>query len=173
MQEFLSPLSLAVLTIFPGCMLIAAFTDLATMTIPNKLSIALVAGFSLLVILTGMPLQEAAIHFAIGFGVLVLGFILFALNLLGGGDAKFVAATSLWMGLSGLLPFFVTFAMIGGLFGIMILSFRQLPLPSFCVRYQWIARLHEPKGDIPYGVALSIGGLIVFPETPIFAMSVA
>ena len=173
MQEFLSPLSLAVLTIFPGCMLIAAFTDLATMTIPNRLSIALVAGFTILVVLTGMPLNEVAIHFAIGFGVLVLGFILFAFNLLGGGDAKFVAATSLWMGLSGLFPFFVTFAMVGGLFGIMILSFRQLPLPAFCVKYQWIARLHEPKGDIPYGVALSIGGLIVFPETVIFALSVA
>ena len=173
MQELLSPLSLAVLTIFPGCMLIAAFTDLATMTIPNRLSIALVAGFAILVVLTGMPLSEVAIHFAIGFGVLVVGFILFALNLLGGGDAKFVAATSLWMGVSGLFPFFVTFALVGGLFGIMILSFRRLPIPAYLVRYDWITRLHEPKGDIPYGVALSIGGLIVFPDTVIFALSVA
>ncbi len=154
-------------------MLIAAFTDIATMTIPNRLSIALVAGFVVLAVLTGMPVKEFGIHLAVGFGVLVLGFVLFALNLLGGGDAKFVAATSLWMGASGLLPFFVTFAVIGGLFGIMILSFRQLPLPSFCVKYDWIARLHEPKGDIPYGVALSIGGLIVFPQSALFAMSVA
>lgn len=173
MQDILTPLSLAVLTIFPGCMLIAAFTDISTMTIPNRLSLALVAGFVVMVVLTGMPLEEVAIHFAIAFCVLVVGFILFALNILGGGDAKFVAATSLWMGLSALLPFFVTFAMIGGLFGLMIISFRQLPLPHFFVRYQWIARLHEPKGDIPYGVALSIGGLIVFPQSALFAMSVA
>ena len=32
----------------------------------------------------------------------------------------------------------------------------------------WIARLHEPRGDIPYGLALAAGAMMAFPATPWF-----
>ena len=38
-------LDMAVLAIFPGLMLFAAVSDLLTMTIPNRVSLILVAGF--------------------------------------------------------------------------------------------------------------------------------
>ena len=39
---------LLILTIFPGAMALAAATDFLTMTVPNRIAIALVAGFFLL-----------------------------------------------------------------------------------------------------------------------------
>jgi prepilin peptidase CpaA len=32
----------------------------------------------------------------------------------------------------------------------------------------WIARLHEPRAGIPYGVALAAGAIAVLPYTNIF-----
>jgi prepilin peptidase CpaA len=33
----------------------------------------------------------------------------------------------------------------------------------------WVARLLEPKGHIPYGVAIAIGALLAFPEADLMS----
>ena len=46
---------LAILAIFPLCMVLASFYDLFTMTIPNKITLALAIAFFVLAPLAGMP----------------------------------------------------------------------------------------------------------------------
>jgi len=168
LADLFSPLILAILTIFPLCMVVAAVYDLTTFTIPNKLSIALVIGFFVMALITGVSLGEIAIHLGVGFAVLLVGMGLFAMNLVGGGDAKFFAATALWIGWTPLLYYIVLFAIIGGAFSLLLLLFRQMILPEFLIRQKWIEKLHDRQSGIPYGVALAGGGLIVFPETTLF-----
>ena len=55
--------------------------------------------------------------------------------------------------------------MLGGVLTLLILLFRSFPLPAFMARREWIARLHDHKGGIPYGVALGIGGLFIFQHS--------
>ena len=31
----------------------------------------------------------------------------------------------------------------------------------------WVGRLLEPKGDIPYGVAIAVGALLAYPAGPL------
>jgi prepilin peptidase CpaA len=152
-------------------MIYAAYSDITTMTIPNKLSLVLIGGFLFVALVAGMSIGQIAVHIAVAFGVLLVGMGLFAMNLIGGGDAKFVAATSLWMGTGGVFSYVILFSIIGGVFALAMLSFRKMPLPEILCKQPWIARLHDAAVGIPYGVALSIGGLIIFPSTAIFALA--
>ena len=54
------------LLLFPALMAFAASSDLLTMTISNRLSLALAGGFFLLTIITGMSLPAIGMHLAAG-----------------------------------------------------------------------------------------------------------
>ncbi|MEX0839160.1 MAG: prepilin peptidase [Parvibaculum sp.] len=160
-----SVLNMLPLAIFPIAMIFGALWDLTTMTIPNRLTIALVAAFVLLAPLAGLSLQQIGLHVAAGLAMLVVGMVLFGLGWIGGGDAKFVAAAALWIGWSDLLFYLLVASLLGGALTLALLFFRGLPLPEFMHRRAWIARLHDRSAGVPYGIALAVAGLIVFPRT--------
>lgn len=157
-----------ILMIFPVAMAFAAANDLFTMKIPNRISLALIAAFVAVALLTRMPLETFGAHVAIAVAVLAVTFILFSLNMLGGGDAKFMAAGALWMGTGFIVEYIAYVTIFGGLLAVVILGYRNvlpagaLPLPP------WAQRLHTAGGAIPYGIAIAAGGLMVFPHTALF-----
>jgi len=152
------------LLLFPALMAFAASSDLLTMTISNRLSLALAGGFFLLTLITGMSLYAFGMHLAAASVVLVVAFIFFSRGWIGGGDAKLAAATALWFGFDHLL-YMIYASLFGGALTLAILQFRKLPLPAFFARQQWITRLHETDGGVPYGIALAAAALLVYPKT--------
>jgi hypothetical protein len=87
----------ALLLTFPAIMAFAGSIDLLTMTIPNRVSLALVAAFPVAAALIGMDWTTFASHLGAGALMLVVGIGMFARGWLGGGDAKLLAAaTSSW-----------------------------------------------------------------------------
>jgi prepilin peptidase CpaA len=157
-----------VLLLFPAVMAYAAFSDLFTMTIPNRVSLLLIAAFVALALLTGMPLKTFGLHVGAGLVVLAVTFTMFALGWIGGGDAKLAAAIGLWCGFGVLLDYLLIASVLGGLLTLVILYWRTSNLPGFAVKVMWIFRLHHHKTGIPYGIALAAAGLIVYPETEIW-----
>jgi prepilin peptidase CpaA len=102
------------LVLFPALMAFAASSDFLTMTISNKVSLALIGGFLALALLTGMSAGELGSHAGAGALVLVVAFIFFAQGWIGGGDAKLAAATALWLGFDQLLSYLVDASLLGG-----------------------------------------------------------
>jgi prepilin peptidase CpaA len=153
------------LLLFPALMAFAASSDLLTMTISNRLSLALAGGFVLLTLVTGMGLYAFGMHLAAAAVVLVVAFIFFSQGWIGGGDAKLAAATALWFGFDHLLDYMIYASLFGGALALAILQFRKLPLPAFLARQPWITRLHETGGGVPYGIALAAAALFVYPKT--------
>jgi prepilin peptidase CpaA len=153
------------LALFPAMMAFAASSDLLTMTISNRLSLALAAGFFLLTLITGMGLTAIGMHLAAGTLVLVVCFGFFAMGWIGGGDAKLAAATALWFGFDYLLDYLVYASLFGGVLTFLLIQFRRLPLPALLARQGWILRLHEQGAGVPYGIALAAAALIVYPKT--------
>jgi len=151
--------------VFPLAMIFGAFWDLTTMTIPNWLTVSLAAAFVLILPFAGLGMQEIAWHLAAGGLALVAGMVLFALGWIGGGDAKFVAAAALWIGWSNLLSYLIVASVFGGVLTLVLLGFRRLPLPQFLVRQAWIARLHDHREGVPYGIALALAGLVIFKDS--------
>lgn len=159
-------LSFALFLVFPFAVAVAAVGDLLTMTIPNRVVLVLLAGFVVLAPLTGMDWTTAAMHGAAGGAMLAVAFFLFAMNWIGGGDAKLAAAIALWMGWNAQLIEFVGLASVfGGLLTLAVIMFRQVPVPAFAARAAWITRLHDATAGVPYGIALAAGGLAVYPHT--------
>jgi len=98
--------------------------------------------------------------------VLVVTFVFFARGWIGGGDAKLAAATALWLGFDQLLNYLVIASLIGGVLTLLILRFRLMPLPTFLAEQDWAKRLHRMDTGIPYGIALALAALAIYPETP-------
>src|ERR1700751_4628511 len=95
------------LLLFPALMAFAASSDLFTMTISNKVSLALAAGFLVMALAIGMGPAEIGMHFAAPAAVPVVAFAFFSQGWVGGGDAKLAAAVSLWFGFDHLLQYLV------------------------------------------------------------------
>src|SRR3954471_8163196 len=76
---------IALLTTFPALMAYAAASDLVTMTIPNRLSLALIAAFAAFALAAGLPWGAILTHVAAGALVLAVCFGLFAFRWIGGG----------------------------------------------------------------------------------------
>jgi prepilin peptidase CpaA len=153
------------LLLFPALMAFAASSDLLTMTISNRLSLALAGGFFLLALVTGMSLAAVGMHLAAAALVLTISFGFFSMGWIGGGDAKLAAATALWFGFDFLLDYLIDASLFGGVLALLLLSFRKLPLPDVLERQPWILRLHEAGGGVPYGIALAAAALAVYPKT--------
>lgn len=155
--------------VFPLFMIVAAARDIATMTISNRLSALLALSFIPAAWLSGFSAAEVGLHAAVGAAALAFGFAFFTAGWFGGGDAKFLAATALWMGWPDTLSFLMMVALAGGAVGVALVAARQFPLPQPLLRYEWVVRLHLKETGIPYAAALAAGALIVFPDTDIFA----
>lgn len=161
-------MDILLLFFFPALMAFAAVSDLLTMTISNRVSLLLVAGFVAMALLTGMPLATFGLHVAAGALVLVITFAMFACGWIGGGDAKLAAATGMWCGFAVLLDYLLAASVFGGLLTLLLLYWRTVWLPQFAMKISWIARLHHHQTGIPYGIALAAAGLVVYPHTQIW-----
>ena len=157
-----------VLLAFPMIMAYAAVMDFFTMTIPNRVSLALVAGFLATAVLGGMAWREILMHAGVGCGVLVLAIAMFSQGWVGGGDAKLLAAASLWFGLSQVLDYFLMVAIFGGILSVTMLAFRHAIPPMVIAGRDWAERLHNKKTGIPYGVALAAAALWLYPSSDVF-----
>lgn len=167
-------LEAAILVIFPFCMLFAAISDMVSMTIANRVSVILVAAFAVLAPLTGMEWAAYGMHFAAGGIVLAITFAVFALGGMGGGDAKLLAATSVWMGFDVVLLKYLVFgAVLGGVLTLAILGFRSSPASVLAGRSVFLRHFANEKAGIPYGVALGAAGLLVYPETALMHWAMA
>ncbi|WP_419901727.1 A24 family peptidase [Kiloniella sp.] len=147
---------------------IAMLSDLIQMRIPNVIPAAIILLFPVAYIggEASTPLLD---HVGAMLVVLVIGIVLFAMKLLGGGDIKFLTSLALWTGF-GLLPsFIVIVTLIGGAQSIAVLLLRKY---SHAIEYMLVkCKIEIPKwlrrgSEFPYGVSIGIALLIVFDRIP-------
>jgi prepilin peptidase CpaA len=162
----------AALFAFPALMAFAASSDLLTMTISNRISIALVLCFFALAAAVQMPLQDVLMSVSCGLLVLALAFALFCFGWIGGGDAKLAAATALWLGWAHVLDYGLVASVFGGILTLVLVQLRRWPLPQAILRHGWVARLHAHDSGVPYGIALAAAGLVIYPHSQLWRMAV-
>jgi prepilin peptidase CpaA len=156
------------LFIFPVLMAYAASSDLLTMRIANWLVILVALAYLGLALLLGIPWEQIGWAAVAAVAVLVVAFAFFAFGWIGGGDAKLVSATALWVGTNVMLQYLIYAALLGGALTLIILAFRRYPMPAGLLRHKWIDRLHDTKSGVPYGIALALAAILVYPDTAIF-----
>lgn len=154
--HFLDTLLIA---LFMSLLLVAAIHDLTSFRIPNRFSLAIAALYPLHVLTApvavnwGGSLAISGIVFAVGFG-------LFAARLVGGGDVKLLAASSLWAGPGHIFDFLVLTALAGGLLALFLMSPLRWSLALACDRAGLITVRDQLLIEaLPYAVAVAIGGI--------------
>jgi len=170
----LAILHFLIVSVFPVLVLIAALTDATTFLIPNRLSAALAIAFAPAALLMGLSLGAIGVCLIVGLAALLAGIAMFAAGWIGGGDAKLFAAAALWLGWPAVGPLLFWTALAGGALAVCLLAARKATAPFSAAGRApaWVGRLLEPKGDVPYGVAIAVGALAAFPASAIFqAMS--
>lgn len=160
----------AALVVFPVLMVFSAFSDLLTMTIPNRVSLALMAAFGILAVYLQMPPITILSHASCGLAMLLATFVMFQFGLIGGGDAKLAAATALWLGWEYLLDYGLIASLAGGVLTLAILALRSRTLPSSLAKMAFLARLSDRSAGVPYGIALAVAGLLVYPQSHVWAL---
>jgi prepilin peptidase CpaA len=162
----MSFVQLLLLTAFPALVIVAGLRDAVSFTIPNWISIALALAYFPAALAVGVPLPDIGTSLALGFGALVIGMGMFAMNWIGGGDAKLLAAATIWIGLPALAPFLLITGVAGGALALFLLQARSgLLRPLMQQGPAWVGRLATPGGDVPYGVAIAVGALASFPQS--------
>lgn len=161
------------IAVLPAMLLAAAGWDLASFTIPNSLNVAVAVSFGVFALLLGLSPGALSLHLLAGLIALALGFALFALGYIGGGDAKLYAGAALWLGPHDLVIYTLVATILGGFLTLMLLGLRQLPLPAGLARQDWILKLHNGQSGIPYGVALAAGVFAILPQAEILRLAAA
>jgi prepilin peptidase CpaA len=159
---------------FPLLVIYAAFSDLLTMTIPNRVSLLLVAAFTIMAPFSGLGPVEFGWHVVAMILVFAGCLGLFATGAMGGGDAKLLTAVSLWFGMSAeLMSFLVHTALIGGVLTLVLLKLRTPAGLYVLSRVPLTHNLTDSSKGIPYGIAIAAAALICYPQTPMMQQALA
>lgn len=159
----------------PVLLVFAAVSDIRSLQIPNSIPIAITGLFALGALSAGLDVWSFGQHYAIGLGVLVAGAGLFAMNVMGGGDVKLLAAASIWFEWTDLFGLLLMTAIFGGVLALLVLVMRRFRgAAPFATALPWMAERGDDGSSsvaIPYGVAISAAAIYLFPRSPLVPAS--
>ena len=150
---------------FPSLMIMAAAEDTLARRIPNRLTVFMALCFYPLSLAAGMPWSMIAMNTAVGLALLVAGFLLFSLRLIGGGDAKLLGAAGVWFGLQDLGSFLTMTVFAGGAVALVVLAWSLISLHFEVVGARISFGLRQIRPSVPYGYAIAAGTLLAFQDS--------
>lgn len=156
-------------SVFLALLLVAALGDLWRFRIPNLVTLALAVLFLVAALPNAFEVAWLG-HLGAGAVMLLIGAVGFRFRVVGGGDVKLLAATSLWLGF-GLLAYHVLLTAVLGLgLALVLLVLRRVLVPVMVAAAplgeQWLPRGLQDGQPIPYGVAIAVSALILAGGLP-------
>lgn len=136
-------------------LLAAAAQDAVQLKIANLLALAVAALAVLAMSLDGWHWHYWQ-NFAACAAVLVVGTMLFARGVFGGGDVKLFAAVALWIDGRTALTLLVLILLAGGFLALIILFLRTIVPDNWAAHVRVLGR----RAGIPYGIAIATGTIL-------------
>jgi prepilin peptidase CpaA len=138
--------------IFLALMLVVVWFDATRFVIPNWLNLLILLLFPVWFLLSPAPqdIGSSLLMFAILLGI---GFVIFALRLMGGGDVKLLTVLGLYTGFTQeALHLIIFMALAGGVLSMVVIMLRVM-----LRRREHKPRIFCHKEPIPYGLAIAFG----------------
>lgn len=155
-----------ILALFVAPLVVGAAFDLWRFRIPNAVTGAMLALFPVAGLAAGQPV-EWLWHAAAGAVVFVPMAALFAAGIIGGGDAKLLTVTALWLGWDLLLPFLMLTVIFGGVLALLILVARNAALEALFLMAGARPQVLQKEAGIPYGIAIAAAGCWLALQLPL------
>ncbi len=129
------------------------FYDSTRFIIPNWLVGSLLLLYPLAILLSPVTIdwQNDLLGMLIAFAI---GYVIFALRLMGGGDVKLIIVLSLWVGLHKMTDFGFYFVVLGGALSIALLLIRKI-ISLVVNKNTKLPRIFRKKEPVPYGLAIA------------------
>ncbi len=146
---------------FVALLLVAAASDVVTYKIPNAVVLAILLLYPVYVIVTPAD-TDWPWALAVFAAAIMVGMGLSAAGMFGAGDAKLLAAVLLWAGpVLALLTLFIC-AITGGVLAVVMLTRARFVLAGAfsSLGSQTLSNAMLAR-NMPYGVAITAGGLFV------------
>lgn len=154
-------ISLFCIALFATLLCAAAANDIRSYRISNSLSLAIMILYLPFVLASGGGVDFWG-GLTVGGLVLVVGFVLFSLGFMGGGDTKLLAVTAMWAGPAHIFDFLIVTGLVGGVMGLLMLSRIRFGCAMFFERIGFARLSMVCLGTVlPYGIAIAAGGLVV------------
>lgn len=169
MDQFLSFLHLSAVVTCLGSLIYGGLSDLYRFQIPNWVSVSIAVAFVPAAIIEGWTVTALTLHLGLGIAMLALGLVLFSLRVFGGGDAKLLAATAIWIGWAALPFYLLMVALAGGVLSLFLIVFRRCGLPAPWARIAWVQSLHSEERGVPYGLAIAAVAIAMAPGLPVMS----
>jgi prepilin peptidase CpaA len=168
---------------FMTLLILAALTDLRERRIPNGLNVGVVVLYPVYLLLSPAPVAWPA-ALAISLLIGLVGLVLFARDLIGGGDVKLITGACLWAGVDHLALFALVTTLAGGVLGVASLWYWRWS-PLIQAHLAGFGLASTGRGDapvpavggsgpsapavgaapapttLPYGIAIAAGGIAV------------
>ncbi len=143
--------------------------------LPNIFIVAMVALYVPYAWLAGLPLEQIALDAGTMVALLLLGMAMFALRMIGGGDAKFIAACGLWAGFSHGIEYLLYMALYGGVMTLGLLLLRPIVARATkrFIPHEQLPFVLQRRAPVPYGVAISAALLTLISAGKIIGISLA
>jgi prepilin peptidase CpaA len=133
-------------------LIVAAAIDVRTFTISNRLNLTVALLAPVYWLSIALPIWPGVgVQLAAGAGVFVLLACAFYAGMMGGGDVKLAAALALWFSPASTLKFLLLMSLAGGVLTLGVIALHRL-------------KRREGKPEIPYGVAIAFGGLVILTQ---------
>ncbi len=160
-MSLLASVNVAGLVLFAAALVWTAGSDLLRLRIPNWVVVTIAALYPIYVLSAAQPVAWQGALVVAGL-VFAIGFAFYSFRVLGGGDVKLLAAVALWAGPAQITAFMLSTAIIGGVLAIVATTPLRLLFPYMAAATGVDVDLRQlVKLQIPYGVAIAAGGLIV------------
>jgi len=182
MIEATNPLFNTIPLIVGSIFVLAAILDFLYYRLPNKLFYVIFYLFPIYIVLSFKFYLMS--NYLVFVGSILIGFALFSAAIIGGGDAKLLAAVSLWIGWNNIVPFILWMLLFGGVISCFYVIFpkaihyitaqmrefirKQTPLKR-SVRFL-VSDVDAIEGEvlslqqkrmIPYGISIAGAGLVI------------
>lgn len=172
MTTFATGLSYAAIAAFALLLIGAAVSDIRHYIISNRLNLAVAASSAAFLLAQSLlPAEARAIDLSFAYIIKTAGsallvfaacLVLFARDIMGGGDVKLITLCTLWAGPALVMPFVLLTAVAGGIvtLGVLLLSRAKRLSPTISPIVNPLdPTMEQPK--VPYGLGIAAGGLYV------------
>lgn len=142
----------------------AMVSDARHLMIPNWTCITIAAAYLPAALLGPVDISVIALNYGVGAGLFLAGLYPFYRGLIGGGDLKLLAAAGIWTGWNDLWSYLLLVALLGGALAVIVLIAHRLQKRlSFLEKVEWLKGGDGPVKPIPYGIAIGLGAVFLFP----------
>jgi prepilin peptidase CpaA len=150
-----------IIWLFIGLLGWGAYSDLRSYVIPNRVCLAIVGLYPAYVLASPPPVDWVG-ALAVSGIIFGIGFVMFTMRLMGGGDIKLLTATALWAGPQNIFLFLVVTGLAGGLLSLAAIIKLRMSLPRQSTRSGFGVWLGPAlKANVAYGIGVAAGGMFV------------